>query len=281
MNEIYWGNFEKAKEYFLHNYWVKRKEKWEIPKKKEYKIKWYEYPNNAFKKFDCLMSGEFCVIVAWPNSWKTTFALGIVQENAKLGKLWYYINLEFDIKNVPTHMRLNKHWKTKRNLTDLEPLSVEEQLSLDTYVKRYLDQFDYFNSPNWEDIDDLIDKLLELNKQWRDLVVIDSLSWIRMGNEQNRKMIEDYVAEKLMRLCESTGMTIILLHHTNKKGEHSWSQKIKDWSRVFIFIDRDFDPRWDALTTFTLTKDKFVNVVEVKVQYENWEYILPLWSLLN
>jgi hypothetical protein len=44
--------------------------------------------------------------------------------------------------------RLFINGKKKRNLTDLEPLTAEESLYMDTYVDKKLKQFDYFNEPN-------------------------------------------------------------------------------------------------------------------------------------
>jgi len=44
--------------------------------------------------------------------------------------------------------RLRFHNKTKENLTDLNPLSDEEQKDLDNYIKQEMSQFDSYSNPN-------------------------------------------------------------------------------------------------------------------------------------
>jgi hypothetical protein len=38
--------------------------------------------------------------------------------------------------------------KTKRNLTDIDPLSSADRAFMDSYVDKKLKQFDYYNDPN-------------------------------------------------------------------------------------------------------------------------------------
>ena len=118
---------------------------------------WFVYPADVFKPFDCFMSWELVTIVAESNSWKTTFAMDIISKNAERGIKWFYINLEFPIRTMWESRWLWMNWKTKRNLTDLEPLTEQEQLKLDAYVERQLNKFDYFNNPEWIDLKDLIE----------------------------------------------------------------------------------------------------------------------------
>jgi hypothetical protein len=44
--------------------------------------------------------------------------------------------------------RLRFHNKTKENLTDLNPLSEEEQKDLDNYIKQEMSKFDSYSNPN-------------------------------------------------------------------------------------------------------------------------------------
>ena len=82
--------------------------------------------------------------------------------------------------------------------------------------------------------------------------------------------------ELLQELCQNTGVTILVLHHTNKSGVFEGSKKIHDLANVFMLITRDVDPFLEKpLTKFTLTKDKFVKRIEIETQFEAGQY-LPL-----
>jgi hypothetical protein len=56
--------------------------------------------------------------------------------------------LEFDVKNVWKDKRLWFHGKTKKNLTDLSPLTALEQKDLDDYIADKLKDFDSYSEPN-------------------------------------------------------------------------------------------------------------------------------------
>jgi hypothetical protein len=58
-----------------------------------------------------------------------------------------YINLEFPIETMWKSRWLFLNSKKKRNLTDIDPLSVEDKLKMDNYIKSKLREFDYVNHP--------------------------------------------------------------------------------------------------------------------------------------
>ena len=244
-----------------------------IPDKKEYEYIWYVYPWECFKDFDCMMSWELITIVAPSNSWKTTFAMDILQANSKIWKKWFYINLEFDIRTVWQNRRLYFNWYAKRNLTDLAPLSEQEKNKMNKYIKEQLELFDYFNEPTWLKIEDLINLFVEKSKEWYWLFVIDTFSKIIWNlDQQIARTSQNKSMEMLQKCCQNLWITIINLHHTNKKGEFEWSQKIMDLSNVFIEIEKDDWFWWDNLRNFKLTKDKFITNKELAIYYRNHEY---------
>lgn len=268
-------------QYFRDRHWIKlfeKKQEWktEIPKLVYEKLG-YLYWNKTFDAFDCMMSGELCTIVARSNSWKTTFAMDIIQTNADRWKKCYYINLEFPIETMRQSRRLFINKKKKRNLTDIEPLTTIEKQSMDNYIAKKLRQFEYHNNPNWMKIEDVVDIVIDKQKQWYWLFVIDTFSRITWNldssiahTNQNKTM------ETLQELCQNLWIVVILLHHTNKKWEFEWSQKIMDLSNVFITMSADEDMNWDRITKFALSKDKFVSSIEIDTYYENQEYSLAL-----
>lgn len=272
-DEQFSWDVRKTLERFKINHWIDVEQRGIIPEKREYKTIGYVYGDSVFDPFECLMSGELCVLVAKTNSWKTTFAMNILQANAEIGKKWFYVNLEFDIRTVAKHRWMAINGKTKRNLTDLDPLDEEEQYRMEKYIEAYLRNFDYYNNPEWLDIDELVELLLNKQSQWYNLFVIDTFSRIKWNLDEHSRWSQNKTMEKLMALCENTWMCIILLHHTNKKGEFEGSQKIQDLARVFITVERDNDPRGDKTTTFTLTKDKFVNFTEIEAMFQDWKYL--------
>lgn len=265
-------------EFFKDKYWIeikkqpKQKTRIEIPKE-EYESIGYVYPNSVFDPFDCFLSGELVTIVAESNSWKTTYAMDIIEANSKLGKRWFYINCEFAIDTMRKNRRLYLNKKKKRNLSDLEPLSVEEKLYMNNYVNKKLSQFDYYNEPNWIELEDLVNKILEKKAEWYNLFVLDTFSRIKWNldsavarSSQNKAM------ETLQELCQNTWIALIVLHHTNRKWTFEWSQKIMDLSNVFIIMTKEVDAEWEEYRTFKLSKDKFVSSVELDVYYRNQEY---------
>lgn len=270
-------NSKKTIEYFKNKYNIITEDKSkeiDIPKI-QYEKEWYLYPNSTFDAFDCIMSGELATIVAESNSWKTTFAMDIIQKNAERWKKCFYINLEFAIETMRQSRWLYINKKKKRNMTDIDPLTPEEKTAMDSYVDKKLKQFDYHNNPNGMKIEDIVAMILEKREEWYGLFVIDTFSRITWNldskiahTSQNKSM------EILQELCQKTGVCIILLHHTNKKWEFEWSQKIMDLSNVFIMMVKDEDVWWRKTTNFTLTKDKFVSRVELETYYVNQQYTL-------
>jgi len=262
--------FNIKSETVLKSHAIKNK----IPKL-EYDKVWYIYGNETFDAFDCMMSWELVTIVAESNSGKTTFAMDIIQANAKLGKKWFYINLEFPIETMREWRRLFLNNKKKRNLTDLEPLTRDEKYQKDKYVKEKLAQFDYHNAPKGMELDDIVDLIVEKQKEWYWLIVIDTFSRILWNldsaiarTNQNKTM------EILQALWQNLWIVIINLHHTNRKWTFEWSQKIMDLSNVFIIMTRDEDMDWNRMTLFDLTKDKFIGSIELETYYRKHEYSL-------
>lgn len=257
-------------EYFKSRYWIQiedKQNKTEIPKK-QYKLLWFTYGWDCFEKFDCFMSWELVTVVAESNSGKTTFAMDIIKENANRWVKALYINLEFPIETVWKQRRLYLNGKKKRNLTDLDPLSNEEEYEMERYVKDNLSKFEYYNEPKGIELERLIQKIIEYNDKWYVLFVIDTFSRIT-GNldskishtNQNQSM------ERLQELCQNTWIAIVNLHHTNKKKEFEGSQKIHDLSNVFIMITKEEDDNWYISTNYQLSKDKFVTKTEIKTYW--------------
>lgn len=272
LDEIFNGDKKRTVEFFKDKYNVEEKVKWAI-KEKSYEKIWYVYGNSTFDPLDCMMSGELVGLVAQTNSGKTTFAMNMLQANKQLGKSWFYINLEFEIWQVAQKRWLEFNGKTKKNMTDLAPLTETEKRSMDKYIKEYLSRFEYYNEPNWLELDSLIELIVKKNEEWYWLFVIDTFSRIKGNLQDNARGNQNVCMEKLQELCQKIWVCIVLCHHTNKMWVFEWSQKIMDLSNVFITIERDYDPLGLSQTTFKLSKDKFITNTEIKAIFDKWEYL--------
>lgn len=217
----------------------------------------------------CLYKWELATIVAEGNSWKTTFALDMILRNTQLWSKCFYLNLEFPLWITFEKKRQDRHWKTKISMTELTD---EEQIDLKNYVNMQLSKFDN-DTLIWISIEELIKKLIELKSKWYELVFVDTFSkidgnmWTTSWSSQNKCMIllQDFVGK--------TWMSIVLLHHTNKKKEFSWSEKIFDLSNVFLTISTN-DELWNNVRVYELKKDKNTSNVKIFATYEKWEYKL-------
>jgi len=258
-------------EFNLNTDWTKKKTKIE---KKVYWKQWYLYPSEVFDEFDCFMSWELVTIIAESNSWKTTFAMDIIQTNANRGKKWFYINLEFDIRTMWQSRWIWLNWKKKRNLTDIAPLSKKDKKDMDDYVDKKLKQFDYYNRPDWIWLEELIDYIIQKDKEWYWLIVIDTFSRIRWNlNSKTAHTSQNQAMERLQELAQWLWIAIVMLHHTNKAWVFEWSQKIMDLSNVFIVMNKNEWADWIWYRTFSLSKDKFVTSIDIDVYFVNQKYM--------
>lgn len=278
--DIFKWFFDNCKD-MIPNYLLENKNpkiKKEDPKKiiipeKDFEKIGYVFPNN-FDCFECMLSGELVTIIGESNSWKTTFAMDILEKNNINNKKWFYINLEFNIETVWQWRRLFFNWKTKSNLADnLKWLDPHEKIKMNNYINNSLKKFDYYNNPKWITLKELTELILEKNNNWYWLFVIDTFSrieWNLVNNtartSQNKSM------EILQELAQKTGATIIILHHTNKSGKFEGSQKILDLSNMFILISKESDLQQWEYTKFKLIKDKFTSNKEINISFQDKTY---------
>ncbi len=228
----------------------------------------YYYPK-GFEKFNSFLSWELVTIVAPSNSWKTTFAMDIIKRNTAEWRKCFYINWEFKIETVWVNRWLWKNGKTKENLGDKNPLTPEERKEMEKYVSDCLGQFWYDCSPMGYKLEDLVELITEKTKEWYELFVIDSLSKIQGNLTNEARSHQNQTMETFLALVQKLNIAIILLHHTNKFGKFEGSQKIFDFSNVFITMakwDEDFISIPSRI--FKLEKDKFVNDIELEMYYD-------------
>jgi len=239
--------------------------------------KWFLFPSENFNKpssdFWVMMSGELITVVAESNSWKTTFAMDIINKNSKLGRKCFYINLEFAIDTMRKSRWLWLHGKKKENLTDLNPLTDEEEKEMNDYVNENLKKFDYYNNPNWLTLEQLVLLINEKAMVGYELFVIDTFSRIQ-GNldSTTARTSQNKCMETLQELAQRLDIAIIVLHHTNRVGTFEWSQKIMDLSNMFIIIEKDIDGEWEEYRRYKLMKDKYTTNKEVELYYHGGLY---------
>lgn len=280
--EMMGGDKKKTVDYFKEHYHVEPKKlkrssepsKIEIPKLEYDDSKGFLYPAPSFDEvFRCFMAWELVTIVAESNSWKTTFALDILARNKnEKNRKGFYINLEFDIRNVWRQRRLSAHWFDKMNLTDLSPLSASDKASMDSFVNNELSKFDFFNEPTWLELEPLVDLLLDKVKSGYEIAVIDTLWDIHWFSGAKSWSNQNTTMQTLQAVAHNTWLAIVLLHHMNKRGEFSGSNKIKDYSNVFIEVESSVDEDWNPISEYHLKKDKFLKERDLRCYYNWWKY---------
>lgn len=240
-----------------------------------------DYPSEAFDEFECIMTGELATIIAESNSWKTTFALDMIERNSKKGIKWFYINLEFPIETMWQSRWLWLHGKTKRDLTEDWHLTDLEIKDLERYVNEKLTQFKYYNSPNWITLPKL-KQIIEISAlEWYQLFVVDTFSRIQWNLEKDSRQNQNKCMEELQELAQRLNIAIVMLHHTNRSWTFEGSQKIMDLSNVFIMISKENEwiPWEDEYRTYKLMKDKYVVYKELDIYYYWWKYVKDwLWA---
>ena len=231
-----------------------------------------DYPSEAFDEFECILTWELATIIAESNSWKTTFALDMIERNAKKWVKWYYINLEFPIETMWQSRWLWFHWKTKRDLSVESTLTDTDKQDMKNYIEDKLNKFKYYNSPNWISLQKL-EQVIEIwAVEWYKLFVVDTFSRIHWNLEKDARNNQNKCMEELQELAQRLNVAIVMLHHTNRSWTWEGSQKIMDLSNVFIVIERDYDWTWEPLTKYKLMKDKYTSNVELSLYYRNWKY---------
>ena len=246
--------------------------------------KWFLYPSDKFNAFEWFMSWDLVTIIAPSNSGKTTLALDIIKRNAKLGRKWMYINLEFEIATVPRGRRMWAHWKNKMDLTDLGTMTEEEKKDMDEYIKSYLSEFDYYNNPNGLELDKLVSLIRKKAEEWYELFVIDTFSKI-LGNlnSQTARTNQNKCMEVFQSLVQELNIAVVMLHHTNRQGTWEGSQKIMDLSNVFITIEKSDDWTWIPSRIYRLMKDKYTPDKEIELWYDvkTWNYLSNIDEVLQ
>lgn len=281
-NWIAWYGWVDWKEIYR---WIKEEFPFVLPEKKEEEksvgdilsaisedvnteLHTYYYPK-GFEKFNSFLSWELVTIVAPSNSWKTTFAMDIIKRNTAEWRKCFYINWEFKIETVWVNRWLWKNGKTKESLWDKNPLTPEERKDMENYVATCLWQFGYDCSPMGYKLEDLVELITEKTKEWYELFVIDSLSKIQWNLTNEARSHQNQTMETFLALVQKLNIAVILLHHTNKFWKFEGSQKIFDFSNVFITMkkcDEDFVKIPSRI--FKLEKDKYVSDAELDMYYD-------------
>lgn len=267
--ELMWWNQQNTVKRFEEKYWIKSDEiKLE---KREFQRQWFLFPDDIFDDaYDCVMSGELVTIVAESNTGKTTFAMDMIERNVNRGKKCLYVNLEFGIEQVATNNWLFMNWKKKRNITDIDPLSKEDQARLDTYIKTYLSKFDHVSYPWWINPDDLYKLLISKADEWYWFVVIDTFAMIEWNADDKAYTNQNKCMQNLQEIVQKTWLCILQLHHTNKNGVMEWSKKILNLSNTLLTLVMCVDDMTDeTYTEWILTKDKFTTKTTVKFCWKN------------
>ncbi len=152
----------------------------------------------------------------------------------------------------------------------------EEKKDMDSYIKSYLSEFDYYNNPNWLELDKLVSLIRKKVEEGYELFVIDTFSKILWNlNSQTARTNQNKCMETFQSLVQELNIAVVMLHHTNRQGTWEGSQKIMDLSNVFITIEKGDD--WFGIPSriYKLMKDKYTPDKEIELYYnvKTWEYL--------
>lgn len=232
-----------------------------------------DYPSEAFDEFECILTGELATIIAESNSGKTTFALDMIERNAKKGIKGFYINLEFPIETMWQSRWLWFHGKTKRDLSWESTLTADEKKDMENFICDNLNKFKYYNKPNWITLEKL-EQIIEVSAmEGYQLFVIDTFSRIQWNLEKDARNSQNRCMEHLQELAQRLNIAIVMLHHTNRSGTWEGSQKIMDLSNVFIVITKEIDWEDHEYRKYKLLKDKYVTNKELDIYYYWGRYV--------
>ena len=166
-------------------------------------IKGYVYPSSVFDSFECFTSWELVTIVAESNSWKTTFAMDLIYKNSSLWRKGLYINLEFNVENVWKNKRLRMNGKTKRDMTDLNPMTPTEKQTMKKYIESMMSKYDSISRPSGIDLADLEELIYTKSKEWYELFIVDSFSRIHGNLDwKNARGFQNKCMEELQELVQ-------------------------------------------------------------------------------
>ena len=157
----------------------------------------------GFNELDSLLNGEIKqnslnLIYSKSGMGKTTFALNIINSNAKNKSIAYF---NFELSKNKVFEKMNKLFNVDYSNTNI-----------------YVYEYDYNKT-----IEDIINKCIELKKSntGLDLVVIDYINLIQCEiNTVRKKEFNSYILSKLYELSKKYNITIIavsLLQGTNKE----------------------------------------------------------------
>jgi RecA-family ATPase len=113
---------------------------------------------------------------------------------------------------------LRLHGKTKRNLTNLAPLSKDEIKDLERYVNDQLSKFKYYNSPTGISLQKLEQVIEVAAMDGFKFFVVDTFSRIHGNTTNDARGHQNMCMEQLQELAQRLNVAIIMLHHTNRQG---------------------------------------------------------------
>lgn len=230
----------------------------------------YKLADPIFDELGCMFKWDVVTLFAQGNSWKTTFALDICRRNEAEWHKCFYLNLEFALETTFESRWQSKHWLGKIEFTQISP---EDKKAMKAYVDNEMSKI-HHDTKKWINIDELLEKLLELKQEWYELVVIDSFSMIEWNTSGGSWQSQNKCMVELEHFAKQTWMVLLLIHHTNKQWKFSGSQKIYDLSKVVYAITR-VDGEWlEWWRDYTCLKDKYGCMWKtLRIGYEWWRYI--------
>lgn len=240
--------------------------------------------NSIDNKFWLIDYNRFIIIAGEWWAWKTTFTMQQAMVNAKIWNKVAYMSLEMWKKWIIEQTARKracipiqiKHWK--------KIIVSEKQKRLFNEIVFELENTNNLNII-WYDTSlefNAFLKELEQLAKVNDLIFIDNI-WMLWRWEKEIEFLPK-ITEALIKIKRKYKVTIIALHHLNKRAENQkwprnwsalrWSWKLRDDVDILAILTR-----WDWETVFTLDKSRFEwNEWSMEIFFEDWKF---LWDIFN
>lgn len=209
-------------------------------------------------------------------SWKTTLTLQTWLENARRGNKTCYLSFEmpkkeFVLQNMRKRAGIVQSWVWESTAPTDSQIAimkkfVEEIKALD--IKWYKAQ------PSFKQFTDIMNSL---KYEWYDMIIIDNMWMIWRADGKDEMQLYWEISSFIKSYCDSTEISVLILHHTNKWWESSngkrwfWAfrgnGKIADDCDYVVQLQRVYLESWDTQSTIKVEKDR--------INWRNW-YIKDL-----
>ncbi len=214
---------------------------------------------------------NYILFLGTPGIGKTSFCLFMALENAKAGIKTLFISLEMTKEAVE-----ERYIEIYAGITEQDRVKAEYGYDQERKMKECKKELENenFTMVDSDDIGARIDKdILETLIEDYDLIFLDNLSFMTKRDEKFY-VAQAQASEEIVKLVNTTGKTLIVLHHMKKDRESmAGSQKLEDDCSVRIDMFQNKDEEDKSKMNLVVRKNRRRNKGSSIVFFRNAKYI--------